>query len=131
MNEQGFGDLLSHTNHRIDGNFRFLHDHGDLAPSDPAHFCFFGFKEVPTFKVNGPLFDPAGGIDQAQNGTGGYGLSASGLAGESQRLLPVQMKRYPFQGMNDTPEGIEADSEIFNIKQQLWCLKMSLFFVDS
>ncbi len=87
MHPQGFADLFTDPEHRIEGGHRLLEDHGDLLAADPVHLALTGAGQILAVKQDPPAGDAAGRVrDQLEDRQGGQALAAAGFADDAKHL---------------------------------------------
>src|SRR5262249_57825091 len=93
VDREGLLDLVPNRVHRIERDHRLLKHEADLAAADRAHVPFVEVEEVAAIELDAPAGNPAGWQHQPDEGQGGDGLAAAGLADEAERLSGLDLER--------------------------------------
>ena len=120
MDLDGLHHLVADREHRVEGGLGVLEDHGDAAAPDVSHLALALREEVLPFEPDDALDDPGRRPrDQPQQGQRGHGLSAAGLAHDSQRFTLSQGKAHPVHRLHHAPAGEAIRVEVLDLEDDV------------
>ena len=117
---QGFSNLLTHRQDRVERGHGFLKDHGNLTGTNLLHRRRVGLHQVLPFKPNLAIGNaPRWHGQQLHDGHGRDTFAATGLPHHAQRFAAVDVKTHPIDRMQDTIIGVKVHLQILNFQQRL------------
>ena len=103
---QGFGDLASDGQHRVQGGHRLLEHHADFAAAHLAHLLLGQGHQVASAEQDGALGDASGRVgDQSQDGQGADGFARAAFADDGHGFARVDGVGDPVNGVDCTCTG--------------------------
>ena len=110
--------LLDLKADRVDGverDHRLLKDEADPAAADRAHVLLREVEQIVAIQLDAPAGDAARRHDQPDDGQGGDGLAAAGLAHQTERLARLNGQRHVVDGRGFAPvREPEHRAEVFD-----------------
>jgi hypothetical protein len=129
---QGLRYLLTDREYRVERAVRFLENHRNAAPTEPAHVRIGQLDQIYAIELQSPRHDAPRLGNEPQDGKRGDGLTATGLAEQRQGLSPPHVQVQSIDGSNYCLLGLEESLQILYAKQghphpfRLWdCLMWS------
>ena len=113
---KGLVHLAADAQHRIEGGHGLLEDHGDLLAPDFLQLPLAHFGDVRPLVADFAAGDPAGLLQQAQDGAEGLALAAARLAHQAEGLPLEDLEGDAVHGADGLPLAGEGHVEITDFK---------------
>ena len=112
----GLHDLVAHAVHRVERGHGLLEDHGDLLAPDFLQLPLAHFGDVRPLVADFAAGDPAGLLQQAQDGAEGLALAAARLAHQAEGLPMEDLEGDAVHGADGLPLAGEGHVEVTDFK---------------
>jgi len=114
----GLGELSAHGVKRVQRRQRVLEDRADLPPADAPQLLVGQPVDPHAVQQHLAAADPAGPLQQADDGRPGQRLARAALAHHAQHLARCDAETYPVQRPQGAAAAGELDGQVLDIKQR-------------
>src|SRR5260221_3668410 len=117
MDEISLGDLPPDRHHRVEREFRVLHDHADAAAANAPHVALGGMRQIDAVEDRAACRHRGIFRQEPQDRPPGTRFARAGLADDAE-LLAADAQIDAAYGLDRAARAGEADPEIFDLEQR-------------
>jgi hypothetical protein len=121
MGTDGFGQLVTDGQHRMQRGERILEDGADLAAADLAHGGWCKIVDALALEPDGSTRDASGRVEQTDDRGAGERLAGARLTDHAQDLSRQDVEGHPVDGGQRPVTGVEHHMQVPHRQQGVCC----------